>query len=107
MDEARIRSAAGFAMRAGCCVSGDFACEKAVKSGRARFVLLDAAASAATLERYRDMCRRAGIPWAEVADMGSAIGKYGRKVAAVTDNGFARMLTAALEADGTNQHGGV
>lgn len=42
MDEARIRSAAGFAMRAGCCVSGDFACEKTVKSGRAQFVLLDA-----------------------------------------------------------------
>ena len=64
MDEARIRSAAGFAMRA-------------------------------------------GIPWAVLTDMGNAIGKYGRKVAAVTDNGFARMLTAAMEADGTNQHGGV
>ena len=51
MDEARIRSAAGFAMRAGCCVSGDFACEKAVKSGRAQFVLLDAGASDATLDR--------------------------------------------------------
>lgn len=107
MDEARIRSAAGFAMRAGCCVSGDFACEKAVKSGRAQFVLLDAGASAATLERYRGMCQRAGIPWAVLTDMGNAIGKYGRKVAAVTDNGFARMLTAAMEADGTNQHGGV
>lgn len=55
MDEARIRSAAGFAMRAGCCVSGDFACEKTVKSGRAQFVLLDAGASDATLERYRGM----------------------------------------------------
>lgn len=107
MDEARLRSAAGFAMRAGACLSGDFACGRAVKSGKAKFVLLDAAASAATLERYRGLCARAGIPWAELPGMGSAIGKHGRMVAAITDSGFARMLTAAAEAAGTNQHGGA
>lgn len=97
MDEARVRSAAGFAMRAGCCVAGDFACEKAVKSGRARAVLLDTAASASTQERYRGLCQRAGVPCLELGDMGNAIGKYGRMVAAVTDSGFARMLTEAAE----------
>lgn len=107
MDEARIRSAAGFAMRAGCCVSGDFACEKTVKSGRAQFVLLDAGRRTPRWNGTGAWCQRAGIPWAVLTDMGNAIGKYGRKVAAVTDNGFARMLTAAMEADGTNQHGGV
>ena len=94
-------------MRAGACLSGDFACEKAVKSGRARFVLLDAAASAATKDRYQGMCARAGIPIAELPNMGSAIGKHGRMIAAVTDHGFARMLTEAMEAGGMKQDGGV
>lgn len=107
MDEARLRSAAGFAMRAGHCVAGDFACEKAVKSGKARVVLLDAAASENTKERYHGMCERAGIPCLELESMGSAIGKYGRMVAAVTDGGFARMLAEAAEGEGTNQHGGA
>lgn len=107
MDEGRIRSAAGFAMRAGCCIAGDFACEKAVKGGKAKALLLDTAASANTQERYRYLCEKAGIPCILLADMGSAIGKYGRMVAAITDSGFARMLTDALAGAGTKQHGGV
>lgn len=107
MDDGRIRSAAGFAMRAGHCVAGDFACEKAVKSGKARFVLLDAGASESTRERYHRLCERAGIPCLELVNMGSAIGKYSRMVAAVTDSGFARMLAEAAEGEGTKQHGGA
>ena len=97
MDETRLRNAAGFAMRAGCCIAGDFACEKAVKSGKAKFLLLDSGASPSTRERYEGLCRRTGIPWAVLADMGRSIGKYGRMVAVVTDSGFARMLTEAVE----------
>ncbi len=107
MDEARLRSSLGFAMRAGHCLSGDFACEKAVKSGKARVILLEAGASANTKERYHGLCERAGIPCIELGEMGSAIGKYGRMVAAVTDSGFARMLAEAAQGQGTNQHGGV
>lgn len=107
MDEARIRSSLGFAMRAGHCLAGDFVCEKAVKSGKARVIILDAGASANTKERYHGLCERAGVPCIELGDMGSAIGKYGRMVAAVTDSGFARMLAQAFEGEGTNQHGGV
>ncbi|MEA5059783.1 hypothetical protein SDC9_192659 [bioreactor metagenome] len=107
MDEARVRSAAGFAMRAGCCLAGDFACEKAVKAGRVQVILLDTAASQSTRERYHGLCERAGIPCLELENMGNAIGKYGRMVAAVTDSGFARMLTEAAEGGGTNQHGGA
>ena len=107
MDDARIRSAAGFAMRAGHCVAGDFACEKAVKSGKAQVVLLDAGASVSTRERYHGLCERAGILCLELEDMGNAIGKYGRMVAAVTDSGFARMLTEATKGEGTKQHGGA
>ena len=70
-------------------------------------VLLDAEASASTKDRYRGLCERAGIPCLELGNMGSARGKYGRMVAAVTDSGFARMLAEAAEGEGTNQHGGA
>ena len=66
MNEAKLRGAMGFAMRAGKCIAGDFACERAVKRGNARLVLLDTAASAATQERYSGLCERAGIPCVDV-----------------------------------------
>ena len=95
MNEAKLRGAMGFAMRAGKCIAGDFACERAVKRGNARLVLLDTAASAATQERYSGLCERAGIPRVGVQDMGRAIGKDGRMVAVVTDARFVQMILDA------------
>lgn len=86
-------------MRAGKCIAGDFACERAVKRGGARLVLLDAAASGATQERYFGMCERAGLPCFTVVDLGRAIGKDGRMVAAVTDERFAQMICDAYASD--------
>ena len=98
MDSNRIRTALGFAMRAGKCVSGDFICEKAVKNGTALAVAVDEGASEATRERYAAMCQRAGIPCVLIEDLGRAIGKDNRMIAAVTEAGFARMIKQAMEA---------
>lgn len=91
-NELAARSALGFAQRAGRVISGDFAVEKAVKSGQARLVLLDAAASAATQARYAALCERTGIPCLCMEGMDAAIGRYGRRIAAVMEDGFARMI---------------
>lgn len=99
MNETKLRGAMGFAMRAGKCIAGDFACERAVKRGGARLVLLDANASTATQERYFGMCERAGILCLTVPDMGRAIGRDGRMVAAVTDERFAQMILGASAPD--------
>ncbi len=98
MNSNRIRTALGFAMRAGKCISGDFICEKAVKNGTALAVAVDEGASEATRERYTGMCQRAGIPCVFIEDLGRAIGKDNRMIAAVTEAGFARMITEAVEA---------
>ncbi len=98
MDSNRIRTALGFAMRAGKCISGDFVCEKAVKSGSALAVAVDEGASDATRRRYADMCERADIPCVFIAELGRAIGKDNRMIAAVTEAGFARMIKQAMEA---------
>ena len=87
-------------MRAGKLQTGDFACEKLVKSGKAQLLTLDASASDATRLRYEGMCERAGIPCLVIEEMDAAIGRYGRKVAATSDGGFARMILQKT-------HGGV
>ena len=98
MNSNRIRTALGFAMRAGKCISGDFVCEKAVKGKTALAVVMDEGVADATRERYAGMCERAGIPCVLVEDLGRAIGKDNRMIAAVTDVGFARMIREAMEA---------
>ena len=97
MDKNRIRTALGFAQRAGKCISGDFACERAVKAGIALAVALDETASASTRERYGGMCRRAGIPLVIIDELGHSIGKDNRMVAAVTEAGLAGMIIRAME----------
>lgn len=100
-----VKTAVGFAMRAGKCVAGDFACEKAVKSKKARLVLVDSMASEATRERYVNLCRKNAVPCIVMDGMGDAIGKSGRMIAAIVDERFANMI---FEAHGKgNNHGGV
>ncbi len=94
-DDKRLRGALGLAMKAGKCSAGDFACEKLVKGGGARLALLDAGASDNTKDRYRGMCVRGGIPLLEVEDLGNAIGKPGRMIAVVTDEGFKKLILSA------------
>jgi ribosomal protein L7Ae-like RNA K-turn-binding protein len=106
-EEKKLRGALGFAMKAGKCAAGDFAAEKLVKSAKARLVALDAGASENTRQRYTGMCERAGIPLIEIEDMGAAIGKPGRMIAAVTDEGFARMIAAAKDAARQEKDKGV
>jgi len=85
-------------MRAGKCLSGDFACERAVRAGQALAVAIDETASANTLEKYQGLCQRAGVPLVRIDGLGRAIGKDNRMVAAVTGAGFARMITEAMDA---------
>lgn len=98
----KIKSALGFSMRSGNLLAGDFACENAVKKGKAKLVALDTDASMKTKERYTALCERAKIPLVLVSGMGEAVGKPGRMIAAVTDASFARMVGEAY----VNMHGG-
>lgn len=81
-------NAVGFAMRAGKLASGSFAVEKAVKSGKAKLIIIDNGASENTVKQWRNQ----NIPLVYMSCMGKAIGKAERMVAAVTDEGFAEMI---------------
>ena len=92
----RLYNAIGLCMKAGRAQSGALACEKAVKSGRAKLVLIETRASAATMERYKALCDAKNVPLYAVETVGEAIGKPSRLVMAVTDEAFKTMIEGAL-----------
>ena len=92
---ATVSSALGFCQKAGRLQSGDESAEKSVKSGKAVMVVLDAAASENTEKKYTALCAHARIPLVRSEEVGHAIGKPGRMVAAVTDRNFANMISSA------------
>lgn len=95
----RLFNAIGLCQKAGKAVSGAFACEKAIKSGKAKLVLLETSASEATQEQYKSMCDHMNVPLRMVESVGFAIGKPGRIVMAVTDDAFRKMILDSCPQD--------
>ncbi len=87
-----VLTALGFAMKAGKVRSGNLAAEKALKSGKARMVLIDSSAAPNTVERWKGLCERNRVPLAVAENVGRAIGHEAHIVACVTDSGFADMI---------------
>lgn len=95
----RALGSLGLAMKAGRVQSGEANCEKLIKAGAACLVLIDAGASAASKKAVTDACRYYETPYRLIApgELGQAIGKPGRMVAAITDKALAARLTALLD----------
>ncbi len=88
----------GLSARAGKLVSGGQACELALRHGDARLILLDGAASEGTRKVISDACAHYLVPMRLTGpdELGQAIGKPGRRVAAVTDDKLAERLAGML-----------
>ena len=56
MDENRVRGYMGLSVRAGLAVFGEEGCLKSVRNATCALLLVDAAASENTLDRYRSAC---------------------------------------------------
>lgn len=96
----------GIAMRAGALSLGEGGVSKAISSGAALTVLLDAGASENTKKKFRDSCTFYKVPLFETEKdrLGYAIGKPGRMSAAVAWGtlGEKLLLMAREEVDGEN-----
>ena len=95
----RIFSMIGMAMKAGKVVSGEFATEKAVKTGAAWMVIVSEAASENTKKMFRNMCTFYKVPmfvYGTKEDLGHSMGKEFRASLAVTDEGFAKSIEKRL-----------
>lgn len=89
----------GLAMRAGKLATGDSGVLDAIRSQEAKLVLLAEDASENAKKKYRDKCTSYEVPIMEYGtreQLGSGIGKAERVVIAVTDAGFAQLLTKSL-----------
>ena len=92
----KILSLIGLSMKAGKIASGEFATEKAVKTGKAYLVVVAAESSANTKKKFRNMCEYYQVPYYEFGlkeELVRAIGKEFRASLALTDEN----LTSALE----------
>lgn len=94
----------GLAMRAGALTLGESGVHKAVASGHARCVLLDAGASENTKKKFRDACAYYEVElfFTEAERLGRAVGKPGRMSAAVAEGTLGDRL-CQLARDGAQK----
>lgn len=96
----KVISLLGLAERAGKLASGEFAAEKAVKTGKAYLVIVAGDASDNTKKKFNDMCQYYQVPFACYAEkevLGHGIGKELRASLAVLDGGFAKAIEKQMD----------
>lgn len=95
----KVLSMLGLATRSRNVVSGGFATEQAVKSGKASLVIIAEDASGNTRKKFDNMCNFYKVPcvFHGTKDvLGHSMGKEERSVLAVTDEGFADSIQKHL-----------
>ena len=90
----RMLNMLGLCMRAGKIISGEKACLQAIRMGGACVVVLDAGAAKNATKSITDACSYHEVPLvtAPADELGYAIGKPGRMVAAITDPSMAGRI---------------
>ena len=102
MKPDRFLSTLSMAAKAGKVVSGEFMCEKSIKSGKSYLTIVSEDASDNTSKKFFDMCKFNGvfcIKKKSSDDLGHYIGKEFRKVVCITDAGFAGSIKKLLESE--------
>lgn len=97
----RMLNMLGLCMRAGKIISGEKACVQAVRTGGACAVVLDRASAKNTTKSVTDACAYYDVPLvlAPENELGFAIGKPGRMVAAITDPSMADRILQLEKAE--------
>ena len=90
----RMLNMLGLCMRAGKIISGEKACVQAVRMGSVCAVIMDKAAAKNAVKAVTDACTFYEVPliYAPEDELGYAIGKPGRMVAAITDPSMADRI---------------
>ena len=91
----RVLSLLGLASRAGKIAAGGFSAEEAVKSRKARLVLIAEDTQSNTVKKFTDKCTFYNVPlrfYGTKESLGHAVGRESRACIAVTDRGFADSI---------------
>ena len=96
----RMLNMLGLCMRAGKIISGEKACVQAVRAGGVCAVVLDRASAKNTTKSVTDTCAYyVPLVLAPENELGFAIGKPGRMVAAITDPSMADRILQLEKAE--------
>ncbi len=99
----------GLAAKAGKVVSGEETCERAIKSGKAKIVIVAEDASQNTKKKFGDACSYRSLEiryFGQKELIGRYTGKEIRSVVAILDQGFAGRLKEMIDGKGY-ENGGV
>ncbi len=97
-DEKALRGLLGLAQRAGKLQTGGDLTLAAIRSGKAVIALADESAGENTVKKINDACIYYHVPLYHLAPglLGSACGRDGRMIGALTDAGFAGRVQALM-----------
>lgn len=96
----KLLSLLGLTRRAGKIITGDEACMKSVRSGKARLIIVAEDASDNTKKKYGDKCAHYNTKLIVTGDrvsLGAAIGRPEQVVMAIEDEGFASGIRKCME----------
>ena len=111
----RLMGLVGLCARAGRLTTGEEACIKLIRSGRAKVAFLDAGASENARKALGNACETGGVTLITLpeGELGLRSGKEGRMAAATADESFAgsmldryRLLSGVHELNGKSQGAG-
>ncbi len=103
-----VYSFMGLAVKAGKLLSGEEACERAIKSSNVKLIVVAADASLNTKKKFTDKCKYRNVEirfFGTKELMGRYVGKNIRSVVAIVDEGFARKLAEKIDSY-TDEFGG-
>ncbi len=89
----------GISAKAGKLKSGEFSTLEAIRSGKAKLVIIAEDASAGTAEKFRNKCGSYQVPmfrFGEKETLGRSVGKEERSSLAILDEGLAGSLIREL-----------
>lgn len=95
----QILNLLGLAVRARMLISGEEMVVKEVQKNRAKLVIISSDASENAMKKIQDKCNSYNVElhvFGDRSDLGHATGKEARVALAITDDGFAKKLSALL-----------
>jgi len=99
MNNDKVLSSLGMAMRAGKVMTGDEIVEKAIRAGKAKLVIIASDASDNTKKKFSDKCNSYDVKLVFTHNresLGRAIGKFDRVVIAITDLQFSKLIAGHI-----------
>jgi ribosomal protein L7Ae-like RNA K-turn-binding protein len=97
----KVYAMLGLSTKAGKVVSGDATCERTIKSGRAKLVIVAEDASPNTQKKYTDLCTFRNISlrfFGNKEMLGKAMGKISRGVLVILEENFSKRILELISA---------